>query len=332
LLLGHRGSRRGLYPSKRNSGVGWGPRGVPENTFAAFDKALRDGCDGFEFDVRLSADRRPVICHDPHLHGFDIARSTLDQLSSACKEKSVAPVSRPAVRGASAPAGPGGGADETSAPTAGLPPQQAKSRLAGDPGLEASATICCLEEVLAKYVQCAYLDIELKVAGLEEITLELLRRYPGACAGAAAPGCPGVVISSFLPEVLQKLAELQRQTLSETNPHLPTAADVGHVSKSMPDLAENSGSIFSLGFIFARREHLRGWERMPVSHLMPRHDLLDQALLGELHAAGKQVIAWTVNRERDMRRLAEMGVDGLVSDDTQLLSHTFTGNVLALPG
>ena len=241
LLLGHRGSRRGLYPSKRNSGVGWGSRGVPENTFAAFDKALRDGCDGFEFDVRLSADRRPVICHDPHLHGFDIARSTLDQLSSACKEKSVAPVSRPAVRGASAPTGPGGGADETSAPTA---------------GLEASATICCLEEVLAKYVQRAYLDIELKVAGLEEITLELLRRYPGACAGAAAPGCgvpskpgfrlagvpcPGVVISSFLPEVLQKLAELQRHTLSGTTPHLPTAADVGHVSKSMPDLAENSG-------------------------------------------------------------------------------------------
>ena len=85
--------------------------------------------------------------------------------------------------------------------------------------------------------------------------------------------------------------------------------------------------IFPLGFIFARREHLRGWERMPVSHLMPRHDLLDQALLGELHAAGKQVIAWTVNRERDMRRLAEMGIDGLISDDTQLLSHTFAGNV-----
>ena len=49
LLLGHRGARRV----------------APENTFFAFDKALRAGCDGFEFDVRLSSDGRGVVCHDP---------------------------------------------------------------------------------------------------------------------------------------------------------------------------------------------------------------------------------------------------------------------------
>ena len=31
-------------------------KSIPENTFTLFDQALADGCDGFEFDVRLSAD------------------------------------------------------------------------------------------------------------------------------------------------------------------------------------------------------------------------------------------------------------------------------------
>ena len=49
--------------------------------------------------------------------------------------------------------------------------------------------------------------------------------------------------------------------------------------------------------------------------------LIDHVLMNELHAAGKQVFAWTVNTEREMRRLAELGVDGLISDDTRLLAH-----------
>ena len=38
---------------------------VPENTFASFDLALEHGCDGFEFDVRLTGCGRAVVCHDP---------------------------------------------------------------------------------------------------------------------------------------------------------------------------------------------------------------------------------------------------------------------------
>ena len=51
LLLGHRGAR--------------GLKSIPENTLAAFDRALADGCDGFEFDVRLTADGQAVVHHDP---------------------------------------------------------------------------------------------------------------------------------------------------------------------------------------------------------------------------------------------------------------------------
>jgi len=42
-------------------------RDRPENTFAAFDEALRQGADGIELDVQLSRDEVPVVYHDKTL-------------------------------------------------------------------------------------------------------------------------------------------------------------------------------------------------------------------------------------------------------------------------
>jgi glycerophosphoryl diester phosphodiesterase len=67
LLLGHRGAR----PVRR---LGIGSPDVPaENTIAAFDYAMRNGCDGFELDVRYTRDRRHVLCHDPEHQGKSVA-------------------------------------------------------------------------------------------------------------------------------------------------------------------------------------------------------------------------------------------------------------------
>jgi len=61
LVLGHRGGR----------GEGW----PPENTLEAFARALAEGADGVELDVRLARDGTPVVAHDPSLsrvtHGRD---------------------------------------------------------------------------------------------------------------------------------------------------------------------------------------------------------------------------------------------------------------------
>src|SRR5882757_9193282 len=100
LLLGHRGVR--------------GEKSIPENSLASFDLALAQGCDGFEFDVRLSADGQAVICHNAASHGCEIAASSAQQLA--------------------------------------LP---------------------SLDDVLGRYQAQAFLDIELKVPGLEAITAEL---------------------------------------------------------------------------------------------------------------------------------------------------------------
>lgn len=51
LVVGHRGASKA----------------APENTLAAFERALADGADGVEFDVRLARDGVPVVIHDATL-------------------------------------------------------------------------------------------------------------------------------------------------------------------------------------------------------------------------------------------------------------------------
>ncbi len=145
LLLGHRGARN--Y--------------APENTIEAFDLALAHGCDGFEFDVRRTADGRSVICHDARLGPIEIAGERFDDIVRRYQEE-CAPAIVLAQRGKLAPG------------------------------------VLSLEEVLGAFGERAFLDIELKVPGLEETTLAALRRY----------GVKRYVISSFLPEVLARVRHL----------------------------------------------------------------------------------------------------------------------------
>ena len=126
LLLGHRGARAS--------------RQLLENTLASFGLCLRHGCDGFEFDVRLSADGVAVICHDPVSSGLEVEKTPANMLA--------------------------------------LP---------------------TLVEVLQQFALRAFLDIELKVTGLERPTLAAIRKHPPQ---------KGYVVSSFLPEVLEEIRRL----------------------------------------------------------------------------------------------------------------------------
>jgi glycerophosphoryl diester phosphodiesterase len=54
--------------------IGLPGRRLPaENTIPALEYALAHGCDGFEFDVRFTRDRRNVLCHDPKFRRREIA-------------------------------------------------------------------------------------------------------------------------------------------------------------------------------------------------------------------------------------------------------------------
>jgi len=140
----------------------------------------------------------------------------------------------------------------------------------------------CLEDVLELYQRKAFLNIEVKVRGMEQVVFQAVKRFPPR---------RGYFISSFLPSVVRNLHALDPSLI------------LGAISKSY--------------------WHLRRWKSLPISYVVVHHRLLAQKLVNELHAAGKTVITWTVNDARTMRLAAQMGVDGIISDDTKLLVETF---------
>lgn len=210
LVLGHRGSRTS--------------RSVRENTLAAFDVALQHGCDGFEFDVRVSSDGVPLVCHNPMFRRLPISRT-------------------------------------------------AASCLPELPSLEA---------VLVRYHSRAFLDIELKVTGIELQVHQLLSQCPPK---------KGFIVSSFLPGVL---LELRRKDAS-----------------------------IPLGLICENRGQLQRWRKLPIDSIVAQQSLVSQRLIREAHEAEKKVLVWTVNQPAALLRFAEWGVDGLITDRTDLLAKTF---------
>ncbi len=56
---------------------------APENTLAAFQKALEMGADGVELDVRLSADGAPVVIHDATVDATTDGTGRVDQKTLA---------------------------------------------------------------------------------------------------------------------------------------------------------------------------------------------------------------------------------------------------------
>src|ERR1700693_86984 len=208
LLLGHRGARASTP--------------VPEHTLASFDLALEHGCDGFEFDVRLTGCGCSVVCHDPRVNGINVSEATADQLN--------------------------------------LPR---------------------LEYVLQRYSQRAFLDIELKVPGLESKVLNSLREYRMH---------EDYVVSSFLPEVVMEL--------------------------------KTRSAKIQTGIICDKPGQLASWREANVQYVIPHYSMVTRALVQEVHSAGGKLLTWTVNNRKAMLLLADWRVDGIISDDTELLAQT----------
>ena len=223
LLLGHRGAR--ASPS------------VTENTIAAFDLCLEHGCDGFEFDVRRTADGVPVVCHDATFGELKLAEASAQDLE----------------------------------------PRQARGFLP------------TLEQVLRRFGSLCFLDIEIKDLGLEAQVLELLRRYPPV---------RNYVVTSFRPEALLRLREL--------DPRVPLGF--------LLDQGSCGGGACSAG---------AEWWQVSVEWVLPERTLLDVALAKDIRKARRRVGTWTVNEPAEMLRLASLGAEILISDDTTRLVNTF---------
>ena len=153
---------------------------------------------------------------------------------------------------------------------------------------QAQGFLPSLEEVLRRFSSKCFLDIELKTVDLETEVVSLLRQHKPHDS----------VITSFLPEALRRLRELDSKL------------ELGYL---FDEISCGSGACSAEA----------AWRDLPVQWVLPEWHLLDEPLALSLRDAGKRIGAWTVNETADMQRLAALGVELLISDETERLVNTF---------
>lgn len=140
-----------------------------------------------------------------------------------------------------------------------------------------------LKDILRRYGERAFLDIELKVGGAGDLVMEELRAHPPK---------RGVVVSSFLPQALREMEDAE----------------------------------IPLGLICENARQLGTWRELPVEYVIAHYKLATAGLVEELHAAGKKVLVWTVNRGAEARRVMEWGVEGIITDDPEGIARAVMGS------
>jgi glycerophosphoryl diester phosphodiesterase len=266
-IVAHRGSREG----------------AAEHTLSAYRKAILDGADALECDVRLTADGHLVCLHDRRVDFVSDGRGVVSTLPLADLGQLQFGSRRPwrmldkyrAPAGASTPSGP----------------ERADSAI---------LTLRQLLELTTSAARPVGLSIETKHptryrALVEERLVELLdefgllgvpRSMPASAAGAQIGARPAIRVMSFAAVSLRRMRRLAPELdlvllLGRIPPHLRD----GHLPEGVRAAGVDVGIV--------RR---------------------DPDYVARAHAQGNAVYVWTVNSEADADLCQAAGVDALITD------------------
>lgn len=292
-LQGHRGAR-GL---------------APENTLAAFERALAIGVTTLEMDAAVTKDGVVVVSHDPALNPAitrDATGRWLDARGATIHDLTLAQVQGYDV----------GRIDPASAYARQFPDQVARD------GERMPTLAAVFAKVKALGADKVRFDIETKIDPTR--AQETLAPEPFVKALLAAVAAAGmtdrVMIQSFdwrTLEIVQRLAPgMPTVYLTARGSRFDTLADGtwtgGRLLKDhagVPQMVKAAG-----GSIWA-----------------PNYRDIGERDIADAHALGVQVIVWTVNDTADAERLIGWGVDGLISDRPDRMRDAMQRRGIALP-
>jgi glycerophosphoryl diester phosphodiesterase len=246
-----------------------------EHTLAAYRHAADIGADAVECDVRLTRDGVLVCVHDRQIKHTSNGRGIVSALRLEELEQYQFGARKPSRRNRWAD-------DEIHSVT-------------DEPDME-DGLVLTLDRLL-EYITASpgtvRLAIETKhptrhTRKVEEALVDCLRRF--GLLGNGRPvqwaGKPAVRMMSF--------SQLAVRRMSDLAPGIPTVQLIGHRLRPL------------------RRELLTSG----ATALGPRMSILrsDPEFVADTHAAGKELLVWTVNRPADMDLVCDLGVDAAVTD------------------
>jgi glycerophosphoryl diester phosphodiesterase len=253
-----------------------------EHTLAAYKRALADGADGLECDVRLTRDGVLVCVHDRRVDRTSSGRGVVSTLELADLHELDFGSWRSADKG-----------DDFEPPD----PLLTASWEAPDLDRTGVLTLERLLEVVVDGTRPVQLAIETKhptrYAGLvEQRLVQLLARF--GLTGGPGAARDSVRVMSFAPLGLRRVRQLA--------PDLPTV----HLMKRIP-LRYRDGTVSASASIAG--PSLEGIKAFP-------------AYVERAHANGHQVHVWTVDRPEDVDLMLRLGVDVIITNEPGIvLSH-----------
>ncbi len=267
------------YPLAIAHRGGNGPH--PENTMAAFEHALSLGYRYIETDVHATRDGVAVAFHDPDLR-------RLGALPARIRELSWADLRRVRLGGREPIARVVELLDAWPGVRVNLDP---KSDRALDPLLAAIRDTGAWSRVC--------------IGSFSGRRLARARRAapPALCTSAGPGEVAAVRLSSLLPQARPGAPERERGNGGRSD---------GGLRESV--LARARRALLGGVLPDPRNAHCL---QVPIRHRGLR--VIDRAFVARAHALGLRVHAWTVNDPAAMRALLDMGVDGIMTDELEIL-------------
>lgn len=283
---------------------------APENTLAAFRRALEVGVHTLELDLGLSRDGILVVAHDPRLNpafvrdaqGRWIAEpgAPLSTLTRAEIQAHDVGRLKPGTRYAQA-----------------FPRQQPAD------GQRIPTLDEVFEQVRAWGSTTARFNVETKITPVDPALTAPPEAFVNALVETARRHglASRVTVQSFdwrTLVLMQRLApEIATAALTARQPWLDNVGDVRWTAGLR--LSDHGGSVPRL----VRALGAGIWS--------PFHGDLTEADVREAQSLGLRVLPWTVNDRPTMERLIAWGVDGLITDDPERGREAMAARGLALP-
>ncbi|MBC8215533.1 MAG: glycerophosphodiester phosphodiesterase [Candidatus Marinimicrobia bacterium] len=283
-----------------------GARGLrPENTLAGFEYAIVLGVTTLELDIGISADGVVIVTHNPSIHGdlclnLDGTQISTDSLGHG-----------PLIRDLTL--------DKIKEYDCGsLNPEQARFSeppRVNIPG-EKMPTLKEVFDLIRKKENDVSLNIEMKVDPRYNVTISDSEFVKIVVGFIRREGMTHKVhLQSFnwrTLEMVKKIApEIRTAALLGTGSYEPVNDTVPSPWLNEIHFYNTDGT--ALGILKEAKAYVDIFS--PSWHLIvPEDTLYLHSSVNEIQQAGFPVIPWTVNLQKDMKRLIHLGVDGIITD------------------
>ena len=249
---------------------------MPENSIPGFLKAVELGVDTLEMDVVITQDDQVIVSHEPYMSG----KICLDHLGQEIPEESEKALNIYRMN-----------YEEVQLYDCGSKP------LDDFPHQEKLPTT---KPLLTDVIQTV--DSYSQEKGLTPIhyNIEIKSRPEGDGIYHPKPDR----FARLVLDAIEQEGITARSTIQSFDPRSLRAVKAFGTSAQTAYLINNK---------LSPEENLEGLGFEPDVY-SPQHALVNEEMLKILHGRGIKVIPWTVNDSKDMKRLIELGVDGIISD------------------